>query len=153
VASTTTAKTDADIMVRARIAENSTQSKDDSSHRWKNPLFVAGFTAAIGVGTALLWPLISGGWFYTPAKERDLSEVKEGVVKLGEQLKGVSTDVRAHGEALAAMRASQDGFRAAQEETNTTLRAIILRGVPTMEPSYKPPRTVVEPVRAQADER
>jgi hypothetical protein len=100
-----------------------------------------------------LWPLISGGWVNAPAKERELTEVKEGVVKLGEQLKGVSTDVRAHGEALAAMKASQDGFRSAQEETNSTLRALILRGVPTVAPSYKPPRTVVEPSRTQADGR
>jgi hypothetical protein len=140
-------------MVRARIAENTTQSKNDSSPRWQNPLYIAGFTTAIGVGTALLWPLISGGWVNAPAKERELTEVKEGVVKLGEQLKGVSTDVRAHGEALAAMKASQDGFRAAQEETNSTLRAIILRGIPTMAPSYKPPRSTAEPARAQVDER
>jgi hypothetical protein len=140
-------------MVRARLSDNAKQSSDDSSPRWQKPLFIAGFTAAVGVGTALLWPLISGGWFYTPAKERDLSEVKEGVVKLVEQLKGVSTDVRAHGEALAAMKASQDGFRAAQEETNTTLRALILRGVPTVAPSYKQPRTVVDPSRTQADGR
>jgi|WetSurMetagenome_2_1015567.scaffolds.fasta_scaffold00191_28 hypothetical protein len=140
-------------MIRARITDNAKQSSDESSPRWQKPLYIAGFTTAIGVGTALLWPLISGGWFYTPAKERDLTEVKDGVTKLGEQLKGVSTDVRAHGEALAAMKASQDGFRAAQEETNSTLRAIILRGVPTRAPGYVPPRTVVEPVRAQADER
>jgi hypothetical protein len=140
-------------MVRARLSDNAKQSSDESSPRWQKPLFVAGFTAAIGVGTALLWPLISGGWVNAPAKERELTEVKEGVVKLGEQLKGVSTDVRAHGEALAAMKASQDGFRAAQEETNTTLRALILRGIPTRVPGYNPPRTVVEPVRAQTDER
>jgi len=140
-------------MARTRIADNAKQSTDESSPRWQKPLYIAGFTTALGVGTALLWPLISGGWINTPPKAHEFVDLKDSVGRIGEQLKGVSADVRAHGEALAAMKASQDGFRAAQEETNSTLRAIIMRGIPTTTPGYKPPRTVVEPVRAQADER
>jgi hypothetical protein len=91
-----------------------------------------------------------------PAKAYQLNDVKDGVAKLDDRLKGFSAltdrrlenlqkDVQSHGEQLSAVRA-------AQERTNSTLDALtsaMLRTAPTTTPMPNH-RTQphVEPTRA-----
>jgi hypothetical protein len=129
-------------------SKNESKEADPAFHKWLSPIYIGGFTTAAAFCGALLWSLLSAGWLNTPAKEIELTEVKRGVDRLDERLKGFSGiverrldglvgDVRQHGEAVAEIRAMQARTNAGLD----ALTAAMLRRVPAAAPipeDYRP---------------